>query len=414
MTRVALFGGLLMLASILATPVFSRPTYAAAPVITGLWNTGVDASGAKLATGSNDPHWSVQSFENALNGQPHCQQGTPPFPAYVTGSNVQIGSTAQYAWPFSPTDANWVAARTNGWHDNSPSCPDPSDPSLGAGTAQANSDTNTWPRWNYQMSSFTIPNNVDLGTVQLTVAGLVDNLGEVFVNNTKVMDMSANSSNYTSATPIVSAPITGVFVHGANTLRVRVTSGYTNEGLIISQLSASAKWLPTLSISKTVSDATMTVGKASSYTISVKNSGDSDTSDTSGTITVTDVIPNEFTIGTLPAGCSASGQTVTCTTTTVLRTSAANSWDIVIPVTPTKVSAKLTNTAYVTGGNSSNCTTDTSCPAAVDTAVDPGTPNTADGLSLRNPLVITATAIGIAAVLAVTLRPQLLSRLIRR
>ena len=58
------------------------------------------------------------------------------------------------------------------------------------------------------------------------------------------------------------------------------------------------------------SAASFTVGVPASYTLSVQNTG---TAATTAVTTITDTIPTGLTIGTLPAGCTAAGQTVTCT-----------------------------------------------------------------------------------------------------
>ena len=52
------------------------------------------------------------------------------------------------------------------------------------------------------------------------------------------------------------------------------------------------------------------MGVPASYTLSVQNTG---TAATTAVSTITDTIPTGLTIGTLPAGCTAAGQTVTCT-----------------------------------------------------------------------------------------------------
>ena len=65
-----------------------------------------------------------------------------------------------------------------------------------------------------------------------------------------------------------------------------------------------------LAITKSASPNPFIVGQAASYTITVTNNG---TADTTATSTISDAIPTDLTIGTLPAGCSAAGQNVTCT-----------------------------------------------------------------------------------------------------
>ncbi len=111
---------------------------------------------------------------------------------------------------------------------------------------------------------------------------------------------------------------------------------------------------PQLTITKTASAASFTVGTPASYTLSVQNTG---TAATTAAATITDVVPASLTLGTLPAGCTAAGQTVTCTIAAGL--AAGGSTSFVIPVTPTAAAIpSVTNTASVSGGG------DPGCPAA--------------------------------------------------
>ncbi len=123
----------------------------------------------------------------------------------------------------------------------------------------------------------------------------------------------------------------------------------------------------TLTIVKTVGSSPMVVGTATSYTLTVTNTGLATTS----AATVSDTIPSGLTIGTPPTGCTVAGQTVTCTIASGLALNASTSF--VIPVTPTTAAGtSVSNTATVTGGG------DTSCPAATthcsSTIVTPITP----------------------------------------
>lgn len=64
---------------------------------------------------------------------------------------------------------------------------------------------------------------------------------------------------------------------------------------------------PQLTMTKTASTASFTVGVPASYTLQLSNTG---TAATTAAATITDTIPTGLTIGTLPAGCTAAGQTV--------------------------------------------------------------------------------------------------------
>lgn len=119
--------------------------------------------------------------------------------------------------------------------------------------------------------------------------------------------------------------------------------------------------LPVLTLTKTASSASFTIGEAASYTLTVENTGGVSTPEEA---TVTDVVPAGLVIGALPGGCSAAGQTVTCVIAAGLDFNAPNNAaSFTIPVTPNAMAIpSVTNTASVAGGG------DPACPAA------PGTP----------------------------------------
>ncbi len=109
---------------------------------------------------------------------------------------------------------------------------------------------------------------------------------------------------------------------------------------------------PQLLLEKTVGNSTFLVGVPNSYTLKLTNQG---TAATTALATITDNVPVELTLGTLPAGCVNSGQTVTCDVSAGLE--AGGYVSFIIPVTP-NVAGNIVNTATVTGGG------DTGCPAA--------------------------------------------------
>lgn len=125
---------------------------------------------------------------------------------------------------------------------------------------------------------------------------------------------------------------------------------------------------PALHVTKSASVPSFSVGVAASYTIQVTNVG---TADTSGNWSVTDVVPGGLSIGTLPSGCTASGQQVTCSSSAMIVAGDSTGVSFVIPVTPTATAVpSVTNTATVQGGgdphcpmaNNSNCTSTTTTP----------------------------------------------------
>ncbi|WP_298851686.1 DUF11 domain-containing protein, partial [uncultured Aquimonas sp.] len=122
---------------------------------------------------------------------------------------------------------------------------------------------------------------------------------------------------------------------------------------------------PQLSIAKTASAASFTVGVPASYTLAVTNTS---TSPTTAASTITDTIPSGLTLGTLPAGCTASGQTVTCT---IASLAAGASTSFVIPVTPTLAAVpSVSNTATVSGGGDPTCPAAARCGSTVVTPVN--------------------------------------------
>jgi len=113
--------------------------------------------------------------------------------------------------------------------------------------------------------------------------------------------------------------------------------------------------IPELTLAKTASAPSFTVGVAASYTLTVQNTGNAATS---AAATVSDPIPAGLAIGALPAGCTAAGQNLSCTIPAGLAVGASASFTI--PVTPMAPAVPgVTNTAAVSGGG------DTDCPAAV-------------------------------------------------
>ncbi|MEP6485066.1 MAG: hypothetical protein ABJB01_11505 [Rudaea sp.] len=124
---------------------------------------------------------------------------------------------------------------------------------------------------------------------------------------------------------------------------------------------------PQLSIQKTASAASFVINQPASYTLQVTNTG---TAATTAAATISDNIPNDLTIGTLPAGCTSAGQSVSCTIAPGLATGTPVSF--VIPVTPTAAASgtMLMNTATVTGGGDPTCPAQTRCTSSVTTPVD--------------------------------------------
>jgi uncharacterized repeat protein (TIGR01451 family) len=122
---------------------------------------------------------------------------------------------------------------------------------------------------------------------------------------------------------------------------------------------------PQLTLTKTASAASFVAATPASYTLSVQNTG---SAATTAVATVTDNIPASLTLGTLPANCTAAGQTVTCTIASGLAVNATVNF--VIPVTPTATAIPgVTNTASVSGGGDAGCPAAARCSSTITTPV---------------------------------------------
>ena len=123
---------------------------------------------------------------------------------------------------------------------------------------------------------------------------------------------------------------------------------------------------PQLKIEKSSSTTTFSVGVPASYVLKVTNIG---TAPTNGVITVSDVVAGGLTLGTMPAGCTAQGQQVTCKPVDVLQVN--DSVSFTIDVTPTiTASPSVSNTAKVLGGGDFTCPNTSNCTSTIITAVD--------------------------------------------
>jgi uncharacterized repeat protein (TIGR01451 family) len=121
-----------------------------------------------------------------------------------------------------------------------------------------------------------------------------------------------------------------------------------------------------LTIVKTASAPSFTVGVPASYTLTVTNTG---RAATTGPATIEDPLPAGLAPGTMPAGCAIAGQTVTCTVAAGLAPGASVAF--VIPVTPTSAAAgtaSIANTATIASGDPT-CPQASHCSSTVDVPV---------------------------------------------
>ncbi|MGL6289628.1 MAG: beta strand repeat-containing protein, partial [Silanimonas sp.] len=184
------------------------------------------------------------------------------------------------------------------------------------------------------------------GSITLTIACTVDAAAAASIANTAtVVPATGTTDPDCSGAPLVCA--------GNNTATVTTTVDRVEL---------------TLAKTASVGAGSFVVGVPASYTLTVTNGG---TTAMSVPATVTDTIPAGLTIGTLPAGCTASGQAVTCTVAAGLSNVAPNNTvSFVIGVTPTAAAApSVTNTASVSGGGDGAGPAAPRCTASVTTAL---------------------------------------------
>ncbi|KQP12565.1 DUF11 domain-containing protein [Pseudorhodoferax sp. Leaf267] len=148
---------------------------------------------------------------------------------------------------------------------------------------------------------------------------------------------------------------------------------------------------PVLTVTKTASPASFTVGAPASYTLRVTNSG---TAATTAAATVTDAVPAGLALGAMPAGCSATGQTVTCTVAAGLA-AGGSQVSFVVPVTPTATAGTSVNgalggtaVANVLGNDLLNAT-----PATLSTVTLSQVSTSQPGITLD----VTTRAVNVAA-----------------
>ena len=157
------------------------------------------------------------------------------------------------------------------------------------------------------------------------------------------------------------------------TLSVSIYGGGTaaatnlSDNVVITQL-------PHLAIQKTHSGQFVTgdlVSAGDTFTLTVTNSGPV----TVRTAKITDSFDPSFTLGSLPAGCSNSGQTVTCTPASIAATNGTAVFVIPVAVSPA-ASGSISNSATVA------CTPSNSCLITSATAMETVSIRLAPGVQL--------------------------------
>ena len=206
----------------------------------GLWRTGVDASGSKIAAtydgGAsdkdlykpeyNDQHWTIsgvvrpngssaigQTCQYSFDGVSRVPMDRET-PAYVVVEssnkagikitrraivgNASPGDVGTYVWGRTSTSAGWIGQNVFGQNYNDSGCRDPS--ALGGGYDNANI-------YKFKLKDkFTVPADADLSTVKLTIAGAIDNRVKAFVNGCQLLATGRNfptAGNYVDWVPVV-------------------------------------------------------------------------------------------------------------------------------------------------------------------------------------------------------------------
>ncbi|QWP78720.1 DUF11 domain-containing protein [Lysobacter sp. K5869] len=153
---------------------------------------------------------------------------------------------------------------------------------------------------------------------------------------------------------------------------------------------------PQLTLSKSHT-GNFTVGANGTYTLTVSNTSTAaDGAPTSGTIAIVDTLPNGLSfVSAAGAGwsCSASGQTVTCTSTTAIPVGGSSTATLTVAVGNAAVGS-VTNTARASGGNDPGCPAAPGTPAARCSASDPTQVNGAADLSMSKAVDNANAAIG--------------------
>ncbi|WP_211231704.1 IPTL-CTERM sorting domain-containing protein [Ottowia thiooxydans] len=108
---------------------------------------------------------------------------------------------------------------------------------------------------------------------------------------------------------------------------------------------------PQLLITKRAEPSTLVVGQSANYILTISNNGGAATN---AAITVSDVVPTGLTLGSMPSGCGATGQTVSCTISS-LAINGTTSFTIPVTAQNSINGQSIQNTASATGGGDPGC-----------------------------------------------------------
>lgn len=167
------------LSTVALTLLVASQNNASAVSITGLWNTGLDASGNYLSAGSTDAHYSVTASPSGIFIPVAVSDAGFPFPPWVANN---------------PTASRWIGPATN---------------ASGLGG-----------NYIYQ-TTFNLPVNANLSSVVITGLWSVDDFGTD-------IQINGNSTGQTKLGFTTLAPfsITSGFVTGLNTIDFYITNAF--------------------------------------------------------------------------------------------------------------------------------------------------------------------------------------------
>ena len=262
------------------TTAFKDPVEIDAPAssFSGLWLTGVDASNAPLAPNAPDPHWIVdRAYRPQGTSGNVCQSivtgnissttvktllttsANPQLPARVigqsaqgaglytsknqsvTGNQISASVTAnedKRVWARTASNARWIGINQYGQNYSRNGC---TDPTFNQGTNMANANIYVFKlKDGFNISAASL---VKLETVRLSLRGGVDNQIRFYVNGVDLGDWQEPGWNVNSSA--TSTAKGGVFKYGNNSLEIHIKSTYSHTGLLIDQLTMTAKALAT-------------------------------------------------------------------------------------------------------------------------------------------------------------------------
>lgn len=183
--------------------VLAAPAHAQLTSITGLFTTGVDASGTMLGNNVQESHYVITADTG----------GTPTGGGAYTVKNTQLGA----GWMANPASGSrWVVADSGGANPGN-------NPSRAAGT------------YDYTLT-FTMPAGGQLATVSITGTGAADNSSTIYVNGVLVSGQSITGLGSANSFTLDSSNAS--FNSGSNTITFRVNNTTSSAtGLLINSFS---------------------------------------------------------------------------------------------------------------------------------------------------------------------------------